>query len=194
MHCTNCGSYIAPGAKFCAGCGQAAIDPEVTRVAGLPGGTLSPNAADSSVEQVIFKVRPTLLFIKTGYILAAIGAMILVALLAYVDLSWVIAIPIGLALLLIPAFYHIRRNTISYTVTDSKVEIDRGLIGRTTRNIPLRNIQDVTVQASIAQRLLGYGNLIIDNASEFGGTTILRNIHDPRGHADLLLRQLRRWH
>jgi membrane protein YdbS with pleckstrin-like domain len=194
MHCTNCGSYIAPGAKFCAGCGQAAIDPEVTRVAGLPGGTLSPNAADSSVEQLIFKVRPTLLFIKTGYILAALGAVILVALLAYVDLSWVIAIPVGLALLLIPAFYHIRRNTISYTLTDSKVEIDRGLIGRTTRNIPLRNIQDVTVQASIAQRLLGYGNVIIDNASEFGGTTILRNIHDPRGHADLLLRQLRRWH
>jgi membrane protein YdbS with pleckstrin-like domain len=194
MHCTNCGSYIAPGAKFCAGCGQAAIDPEVTRVAGLRGGTLSPGAGDSSVEQVIFKVRPTLLFIKTGYLLAAIGAMILVALLAYVDLSWVIAIPVGLALLLIPAYYHIRRNTISYTVTDSKVEIDRGLIGRTTRNIPLRNIQDVTVQASIAQRLLGYGNVIIDNASEFGGTTILRNIHDPRGHADLLLRQLRRWH
>jgi membrane protein YdbS with pleckstrin-like domain len=194
MHCTNCGSYIAPGAKFCAGCGQAAIDPEVTRVAGLPGGTLSPNAADSSVEQLIFKVRPTLLFIKTGYILAALGAVILVALLAYVDLSWVIAIPVGLALLLIPAFYHIRRNTISYTLTDSKIEIDRGLIGRTTRNIPLRNIQDVTVQASIAQRLLGYGNVIIDNASEFGGTTILRNIHDPRGHADLLLRQLRRWH
>jgi membrane protein YdbS with pleckstrin-like domain len=194
MHCTNCGSYIAPGAKFCAGCGQAAIDPEVTRVAGLRGGTLSPSAGDSSVEQVIFKVRPTLLFIKTGYLLAAIGAVILVALMAYVDLSWVIAIPVGLALLLIPAFYHIRRNTISYTVTDSKVEIDRGLIGRTTRNIPLRNIQDVTVQAGIAQRLLGYGNVIIDNASEFGGTTILRNIHDPRGHADLLLRQLRRWH
>lgn len=194
MHCTNCGSYIAPGAKFCAGCGQAAIDPEITRVAGLRGGTLSPNDGDSTVEQVVFKIRPTLLFIKTGYILAAIGAVILVALLAYVDLSWVISIPVGLALLLIPAFYHIRRNTISYTVTDSKVEIDRGLIGRTTRNIPLRNIQDVTVQASIAQRLLGYGNVIIDNASEFGGTTILRNIHDPRGHADLLLRQLRRWH
>jgi membrane protein YdbS with pleckstrin-like domain len=194
MHCINCGSYIAPGAKFCAGCGQAAVDPEITRVAGLRGGSLSPNAGDSSVEQVIFKIRPTLLFIKTGYVLAAIGAVILVALLAYLDLSWVIAIPIGLALLLIPAFYHIRRNTISYTVTDSKVEIDRGLIGRTTRNIPLRNIQDVTVQASFAQRLLGYGNLIIDNASEFGGTTILRNIHDPRGHADLLLRQLRRWH
>jgi uncharacterized membrane protein YdbT with pleckstrin-like domain len=169
------------------------VDPEITRVAGLRGGTLSQIPGDSSVEQVIFKIRPTLLFIKTGYVLAAIGAVILVALLAYVDLSWVIAIPVGLALLLIPALYHLRRNTISYTVTDSKVEIDRGLIGRTTRNIPLRNIQDVTVQASIAQRLLGYGNVIIDNASEFGGTTILRNIHDPRGHADLLLRQLRRW-
>jgi hypothetical protein len=41
--------------------------------------------------------------------------------------------------------------------------------------------------------VLGFGNLIIDNASEQGGTTILRNINDPRHHADLLLRELRRW-
>jgi uncharacterized membrane protein YdbT with pleckstrin-like domain len=102
-------------------------------------------------------------------------------------------VPLGLALLLIPAFYHVKRNTVRYTLTDSKIEIDTGFISRTTRNIPLRNIQDVTVSASIPQRILGFGNLIIDNASETGGTTVLRNINDPRHHADLLLRELRRW-
>jgi uncharacterized membrane protein YdbT with pleckstrin-like domain len=102
-------------------------------------------------------------------------------------------VPLALALLLIPAFYHIKRNTVRYTLTDSKIEIDQGLIARTTRNIPLRNIQDVTVSSSIPQRMLGFGNLIIDNASETGGTTILRNINDPRHYADLLLRELRRW-
>jgi hypothetical protein len=38
---------------------------------------------------------------------------------------------------------------IRYTLTDSKIEIDYGLIARTTRNIPLAKIQDVTVSASI---------------------------------------------
>ena len=83
---------------------------------------------------------------------------------------------------------------IRYTVTDSKMEIDTGLIARTTRNIPLSKIQDVTVSASISQRVMGFGNIIVDNASEIGGTTILKNINNPRHYADLLLRELRRWH
>ena len=35
---------------------------------------------------------------------------------------------------------------VRYTVTDSKLQIDTGLIARTTRNIPLSKVQDVTVQ------------------------------------------------
>ena len=111
----------------------------------------------------------------------------------YTPVAWYIVLPIAMSLLLIPAYYHLKRNTVRYTLTDSKIEIDQGLIARTTRNIPLRNIQDVTVSASITQRLLGYGNVIIDNASEQDGETVLRNIQDPRRHADMLLRELRRW-
>jgi uncharacterized membrane protein YdbT with pleckstrin-like domain len=198
MHCTNCGSYIAPGAKFCAGCGEAAVDPEMTRIVGMSGGNLArgQNGADQA-EQVIFRARPTLLFVKLGYALSVIFAVLLVSLLALVDvitIPWYVAIPLAMSLLLIPAFYHIKRNTITYTLTDSKVEIDKGLVSRTTRNIPLRNIQDVTVSATLPQRLMGYGNVIIDNASELGGSTVLSNIQNPRRHADLLLQELRRWH
>jgi len=105
-----------------------------------------------------------------------------------------ICIPIALALLLIPAYYHLKRNMVRYTLTDSKIEIDHGLIARTTRNIPLAKIQDVTVSASIPQRILGFGDVVVDNASELGGTTVLHNINDPRQHADLILRELRRRH
>jgi membrane protein YdbS with pleckstrin-like domain len=52
-----------------------------------------------------------------------------------------ISIPIALALLLIPAYYHIRRNMVRYTVTDSKLQIDTGLIARTTKNIPLSKVR-----------------------------------------------------
>jgi membrane protein YdbS with pleckstrin-like domain len=148
-------------------------------------------------EKVIFTVRPTLLFIKLGYVLAALAGIALIALIAWqpwVSISFLVSLPFALALLLIPAFKHLKRNMLRYTLTDSKIEIDEGLISRTTRNIPLRNIQDVTVSSTISQRLLRFGNLVIDNASETGGTTVLRNIPDPRRHADLLLRELRRWH
>jgi uncharacterized membrane protein YdbT with pleckstrin-like domain len=198
MHCNNCGSYIPAGKRFCGDCGAVANDPEITRLAGgaaAPAGptnALVRDEAADDVERQIFTARPTLLFVKAGYVAAVLGAILLTIVLAYFGVSALIAVPVALPLLLIPAFYHLRRNMVRYTLTDSKIEIDQGLIARTTRNIPLRTIQDVTVSATIPQRMLGYGNLIIDNASEQGGNVVLRNISDPRHHADLLLRELRR--
>ena len=197
MHCSNCGSYLAPGVRFCSGCGAPADDPEATRIARAQTGTPVPanfgrEDEDEDHEQVVFTVRPTMIFIKLGYALAMIGAIGLVILLALIPVPVYISIPLALTLLLIPAYYHLKRNMVRYTLTDAKVEIDTGLIARTTRNIPLTKIQDVTVSASIPQRLLGFGDLLIDNASEVGGTTVLHNISKPRHYADLLLRELRR--
>src|SRR4030095_13072721 len=192
MHCSNCGSYIAPGVRFCSGCGSPADDPEVTKIVRAERGVPVRANDDADLEQVIFTVRPTLIFIKLGYTLAVIGAIALVFLLALIPVPWYISILLGLSLLLIPGYYHLKRNMVRYTLTDSKIEIDTGLIARTTRNIPLTKIQDVTVSASIPQRMLGFGDLIIDNASELGGTTVLHNITKPRHYADLLLRELRR--
>ncbi len=197
MHCTNCGTYIATGTRFCAGCGAPAVDPEVTRLArpqvNAQVPARPPSEGPNEIERTIFTTRPTLLFVKAGYGLAVLGAILLVILLAFTPIPTWVSILLGLSLLLLPAYYHVRRNTVRYTLTDSKIEIDEGFIARTTRNIPLRNIQDVTVSATIPQRILGFGNLIIDNANETGGSTVLRNINDPRHHADLLLRELRRW-
>jgi membrane protein YdbS with pleckstrin-like domain len=213
--CHNCGAALTQGARFCAACGAPADDEqtryaadfasEETRVAAPRPRAVEPiqsrpparrDEATETEEKVVFTVRPTLLFIKIGYALAALGAFALVALLAWqhwVSVPVYVSIPLALALLLIPAYKHLMRNAVRYTLTDSKIEMDRGFVSRTTRNIPLRNIQDVTVTSSIPQRLLRFGDLVIDNASETGGTTVLHNIPDPRRHADLLLRELRRW-
>jgi len=97
----------------------------------------------------------------------------------------------GLFLLLIPAFYHLKHKIVRYTLTDSKIEIDEGLISKTNRNVPLRTIQDVTVSATVAQRMLGFGNLIIENAGETESRIVLKNINSPKKYADILLKQMR---
>jgi membrane protein YdbS with pleckstrin-like domain len=198
MRCANCGSFLDADSRFCKSCGTPALDPEETRIARTEAAPPAQHADDDDLEHVIFTVRPTLLFVKIGYALAVLAAIGLTILLQFIpvlrDIPVYITIPIALALLLIPAYYHVKRNMIRYTLTDSKVEIDYGLIARTTRNVPLAKIQDVTVSASIPQRILGFGDVVIDNASELGGSTILHNINSPRHYADLLLRQLRRWH
>ncbi|PYS48365.1 MAG: hypothetical protein DMF68_13405 [Acidobacteria bacterium] len=214
MHCTNCGTFIAPGARFCAGCGAPAVDPEATRYAGAqqqqpfaqpyappmqappPQPAYNPpmrQPAMNDAEREIFKVRPTLLFIKIGYALAALGGIILVVLLAYTSLPTWISIVLALGLLLIPAYHHLKRNMLQYTLTNHKLEIDEGFFSRTTRNFTLRNIQDVTVRVNLWQRILGYGDVIIEDAGEGGGTTVLHNIHNPRQYADMIMRELRRF-
>ena len=192
MTCSVCGAYVTPSVRFCSNCG-APVDSEQTRIARRQAMTLDPGG-DNDLERTVFTVRPTMVFIKTGYALAVLGGIALVFLLASIGVSATISIPLALALLLIPAFYHLRRNMVRYTVTDAKLQIDTGLIARTTRNIPLSKVQDVTVSASIPQRLLGFGDIIVDNASDVGGSTVIHNISRPRHYADLLLRELRRWH
>lgn len=199
MRCVNCGSFLDSDSRFCKNCGTAVRDPEETRIVRpAPPPLPARYPEDDDLENVIFTVRPTLLFVKIGYVAAIVGAVLLTILLQFIpllrDIPWYITIPCALALLLIPAYYHIKRNMLRYTLTDSKIEIDYGLIARTTRNVPLSKIQDVTVSASILQRILGFGDVVIDNASEIGGSTILHNINNPRHYADLLLRELRRWH
>lgn len=216
MYCMNCGGQVAAGARFCPGCG-AVVDTEATRLAAptrtppqtffnsqTPANSMPSTAnrpalraggATDDVERVVFVARPTLLFIGIGYVAAALGAILLVALLTLLplEISPLISIPLALALLLIPAYHHLQRNRVQYTLTDSKVVIDRGFISRTTSHVPLRNIQNVTVSATIMQRMLRFGDVVIDDASEQSAKIILDNIPDPRGHADMLLRELRRW-
>jgi membrane protein YdbS with pleckstrin-like domain len=194
MHCANCGTYIAPGARHCTGCGEPAVDPEATRLA---RSAVVKQDDDRSLEQVVFHVRPTMMFVILGYILAGAGGLVLVALmgllsnwLAY-SLPFFIAIPVGFSLFLIPAYYHFRRNMIHYTLTDSKIQFDEGFIWRKTRSIPLRTIQDVTVSTGIIQRILGFGSVVIDNASEADNSIVMHNIRKPQHYADLLLKEMR---
>lgn len=194
MFCQNCGSKNSDEAIYCQKCGKLLEAEEQTRVARkIPAENLTK---DIDEERRIFTVSPTLMFVKIGYAAAIFGAILLVALLSvlyeYLNIPAWISVLFGLSMLLIPAFYHFRQKLVRYTLTDSKIEIDEGLISRTTRNVPLHTIQDVTVSATVTQRMLGFGNLIIENANESDGKIILKNINSPKKYADVLLKQMRR--
>lgn len=201
MYCDKCGADNSDTAAFCRKCGVA-IEHEIeTRVA-VRDSVAEPvddlrAAVESNISAVgeepeIFSISPTLMFVKAGYVVAAIAAILFVglfsALTSITAIAWVL---IGLCFFLVPAYYHIRQRLVRYTLTDTKIEIDSGFISRTTQNIPIRRIQDVTVTTSIMQRLLGFGDLVVDNASEQGGKIALKNINTPQKYADILLKQMR---
>ena len=219
MYCEKCGAENSETAKFCRKCGAVVEAEEETRVAVRHGdvvseyqppvfrdagpmvqrsGTDIENAremeTDGAVEAEIFSISPTLLFVKIGYAAAAVGALFLVAIVSVLLGSFIptsVAVLFGLMLFLIPAFYHFRQKLVRYTLTDSKLQIDTGFISRTTRNVPIRRIQDVTVSANVVQLLLGFGDIVIDNASDLGGKAVMKNINTPKHYADVLLKQMR---
>ena len=193
MFCNECGQTLPDGSRFCNSCGA--------HIARSTAPASSPVAvADYADEHEIFTLRPTMIFVLVRYIVAALIVIATAALMGILHGSfqnvsgWVpFLVILGVAIIVFsnPIYRHILRKREVYTLTSHKLEMKYGLIAKIVRNIPLRNIQDVTVTASVWQRLLKLGDIEIDSASETG-KIILEDIHYPDRYANMILAELRR--
>ncbi len=194
MYCSKCGTENSEDSAFCKKCGKALENDDRLVV------KLSEREDIDDEEIAIISIRPTLKFVRIGYVMAVILAFLVVAIIGILSRSWEIPIPawvsvlIGLSFLLVPAYYHLRQKTVKYELTDSRVIIEDGLISKTTRNVPLGIIQNVTVSRSVLQRMLGFGDIEIENANEQDETILLDNIDSPQHYADKIMREMRKRH
>jgi len=151
-------------------------------------------------ERVIFSVRPALLFVGFAYGVAALIWLVATALVAWVSAYFALGklpgaiavVVVGALLVIYPAILHLRRQRFRYTLTSHKLEIQTGLLSRSTRNILLGKIQDVTVASTILKRLVGIGDIVLETAGETGHIA-LKNIPNAKRYADQLLNELHRW-
>ena len=193
MYCNKCGETLPEGSRFCNSCGSQTLS-----ASGPSDGPVA--VASYADEHVNFTLRPTLIFVLIRYIVAALITIATAALVGILSSSFPVLagwmaflIILGVALIAFsnPIYKHILRKREVYTLTNHKLEMRYGLIAKIVRNIPLRNIQDVTVTASVWQRFLNLGDIEIDSASE-AGKIILDDIHHPERYANLILAELRR--
>jgi membrane protein YdbS with pleckstrin-like domain len=143
-------------------------------------------------ETVIFSINPAFHPVAMGYIVSSFISLAIAAILSFFHVSlWVV---FGAAIIaFIPSIIkHIRHVHTVFTLTTIKLEISEGLFSKTTRNIPLRHIQDVSVRENFKERMMGIGDIIVDNAA-IDSSLILSNVNDPRQYSDLILEQLERW-
>jgi uncharacterized membrane protein YdbT with pleckstrin-like domain len=127
--------------------------------------------------------------IKAGYVLALVVIVaVVVAYSWYLDPDkypwWVPATSV--ILLLLPIRSHIRRQLVKVTITGDKLRYDLGLLSKTTRNIQLSKVQDVRVDQSLGQRMLGVGNISIETSGEASRLTV-HNIDSPHAVADEII-------
>ncbi|HWP45403.1 MAG TPA: PH domain-containing protein [Blastocatellia bacterium] len=200
IYCNQCGQALPNLSRFCNICGAAVVTG--TPVARDPGQSRGPQLARSPLdieqEHVIFMLRPTMVFVYGWYIAAAavvIASAAALGLLSgnpWVTEWWyVVILVVGLLAFSVPVYKHILTRREVYTLTNFKLEMRYGLIAKETRNIPLNKIQDVSVFASVWQRFLRLGDIVIDSASETGPIR-LDDISNPNLYADKILAELRR--
>ena len=102
---------------------------------------------------------------------------------------WLLAIPF--IVLLPPLKMHLTRRLVSLRFQDDHLILETGFLSRTRRTVDTAKIQDVTVQQTLGQRLLGVGDLFLESAGESGRMSIA-NLDRPREIADAIINSSKR--
>lgn len=137
-------------------------------------------------------IRPSLKLVYAAYALVVLLGLAVVA-------GWFFMPEqpkVILVLLAVPALFlvkaalrHIEIGATSATLAAGKLRYQSGILSKTTRMIQLPKIQDVRVDQSMLQRILGTGDLSIETAGETSRLTI-PNVDRPRETAEALLESI----
>jgi len=68
-----------------------------------------------------------------------------------------------------------------YAITDQRIHITEGMLGRTHQNIELIRVQDMDYKQSFSERLFNLGDIIVRSHDPQTPSFVLRNIKDPEG-------------
>jgi uncharacterized membrane protein YdbT with pleckstrin-like domain len=140
-------------------------------------------------------IRQSLKFIILAYVACTAAEVAVVV--AYYSWKltqvplWAPMIPF-LAVDLLITIRLLRAVSTKLTVLEDRLRWESGLVSKATRTIELDKIQDVRVDQTLGQRILGMGDLSLETA---GGSSkiVMRTIDRPQAAADRILELARDW-
>ncbi len=134
-------------------------------------------------------LRPSLKFVKLSYVLClllavALGVYLVTAKPPVEHAAYGFILP-GI-LLFFTLIRHIQRRLVKLTIMGDRLRYESGLFSKSTRTIELVKVQDVRVDQTLRQRMVGIGNLSLETA---GGTSRIEldGIDAPQAAADHIL-------
>jgi uncharacterized membrane protein YdbT with pleckstrin-like domain len=138
------------------------------------------------MEQQTFRPSTKLTFaVYIAVLLTVIAAAALYFAFFGGDAAWLVLVP--LLLVIIPVRMHLRRLAVKLTLDSDHLVYETGLFSKTTRTLNIGKVQDVTVQQSVAQRMLGVGNVRVETAGEGSALTAV-NFDNPKQIAAIILK------
>ncbi len=75
-----------------------------------------------------------------------------------------------------------------YTITDERIRITEGLVGKARDNVELVRIQDMSYSQTVTERMFNLGDITISSHDASRPTIILRNVQDPESIYEILRR------
>lgn len=134
-------------------------------------------------------IRPSMKFIKAGYVCA----LLVVCAAVFVHYKYLLPqypdqrypyLPLAsLLVLLWPIKRHLQRQTVKLTMAGDKLRYETGLVSKSMRIIQLPKVQDVRVLQSFWQRIFGVGDISIETAGE-NSRLVVKNLDLPRELAE----------
>lgn len=98
--------------------------------------------------------------------------------------DWLMIIPA--LVLLWTVWRHIRLRFTTMTLQGGKLRYETGMLSRFTRTMELARIQDVRVDQTLLQRLIGIGTITVETAGETGRLS-MQNVDRPQSVAEFIL-------
>jgi uncharacterized membrane protein YdbT with pleckstrin-like domain len=142
--------------------------------------TLSPG------EQVIFQGHPSWRAVLGFYIQWLVGTAVIAEIVALVTLviddevNWPLVggvIVAGIALTILGGL--LKRITTTYTITNRRLNITRGLISRQVQETRLERVQNVNFDQSVYQRVMQIGDVDFDTAAGDDYNFIFAGVTEP---------------
>ena len=130
-------------------------------------------------EQVIFEGHPSwrgiLAFYMKGILIAAIVGVIVSLFASNSTVFLVVLAIVGVTILV----GFIKRVATTYTITDRRLNIKRGIVSREIQETRLERVQNVNYSQSVFQRLLQVGDVDFDTAAGDDYNFVFAGVADP---------------
>lgn len=130
-------------------------------------------------EQVIFEGHPSWRAILGFYLKGVLVAVILgvIAKLIWGDGEAFLVILVVLALTLLIGF--VKRVATTYTITNRRLNIKRGIVSKEVQETRLERVQNVNYRQSVYQRLMQIGDVDFDTAATDDYNFVFYGVADP---------------
>ena len=190
MLCNACKAEIPAGADFCPKCGkqQSGSAPSGSKPTAASQVRSARGGGDDEETQLWQGSYSAKAMIGTWIVAGIVTIAAAVVCILFPDPTVLLVAGIGVAVMWIclVGYYLVQRLGIEYTVTTQRFIHKRGILRRVTNRIEVIDIDDVTYEQGIVERMFGVGSIKLQSSDTTHPNLLLKGIDDVMRVANLI--------